>query len=113
VVPMSEQNPYFVELHDAFPALDAAQSAWMSQIDSLTPPDRKTHELIRLVCTVVLRNHEGIVRHARLAREVGATWEEVLGSIMLTTPGFGMLCAVEAMPHARRGFDTAPPPEAD
>ena len=60
------------------------------------------------MCTVVLRNHEGIVRHARLAREVGATWEEVLGSIMLTTPGFGMLCAVEAMPHARRGFDAAP-----
>jgi alkylhydroperoxidase/carboxymuconolactone decarboxylase family protein YurZ len=105
--------PFEGPLHEVFPSLHESQSAWLCQIDSLPAPDRKTHELIRLVCTVVLRNHEGIVRHARLAREVGATWEEVLGSIMLTTPGFGMLCAVEAMPHARRGFDAAPAPEAD
>ena len=110
---MSEQNPYYVELHDAFPALGAAQNAWMSQIDSLTAPDRKTHELIRLVCTVILRNPLGSQRHAKLAREVGAEWEEVLGSIMLTVPAFGMLAAVEAIPVAREGFDRAVPPEAD
>ena len=93
--------------------LHEAQNTWMSQIDSLRAPDRKTHELIRLVCTVILRNPPGIRRHAQLAREVGAEWEEVLGSIMLTTPAFGMLAAVEAMPHARDGFDAARPPEAD
>ena len=65
------------------------------------------HELVRLACTVILRNGLGIVRHARLAREVGASWDEVLGSIMLTTPSFGLLPAVEAIPHARRGFDAA------
>ena len=48
-----------------------------------------------------------------LAREVGASWDEVLGSIMLTLPGFGLLPAVEAIPHARTGFDAAPEPEAD
>ena len=100
--------PYEAALHDVFPALHEAQLAWMSQIDSLRAPDRKTHELIRLVCLVILRNHLGIARHAQLAREVGATWEEVLGAIMLTCPGFGVLLAVEAIPHARAGFDTAP-----
>ena len=105
--------PYEAALHDVFPALHEAQNAWMSQIDSLRSPDRKTHELIRLVCLVILRNHAGIARHAQLAREVGATWEEVLGSIMLTCPGFGLLPAVEAIPHARRGFDAAPEPEED
>jgi alkylhydroperoxidase/carboxymuconolactone decarboxylase family protein YurZ len=100
-------------LHAAFPALQEAQSAWMSQIDSLPAPDRKTHELIRLVCTVVLRNPAGIRRHAMLAREFGATWEEVLGSIVLTTPGFGLLPAVEALPHARQGFDAAPAVELE
>jgi hypothetical protein len=44
---------------------------------------------------------------------VGASWDEVLGSIMLTCPGFGLLPAVEAIPHARRGFDAAPEPEED
>jgi alkylhydroperoxidase/carboxymuconolactone decarboxylase family protein YurZ len=110
---MSEQNPYYVELHDAFPALETAQGAWMSQIDSLTAPDRKTHELVRLACTVILRNGIGVARHAQRAAEVGATWEEIAGTVLLTQPGFGLLPAVEAMPHARKGFERAEPPEAE
>jgi len=85
----------------------------MSQIDSLSAPDRRTHGLIRLVCTVVLRNPPGVERHARLAAEVGASWEEILGSIMLTCPGFGLLPAVEAIPHSKRGFKAAADPERE
>jgi alkylhydroperoxidase/carboxymuconolactone decarboxylase family protein YurZ len=103
--------PFEGVLHEVFPALHEAQSSWLSQIDSLGAPDRKTHELIRLACTVILRNPLGVRRHAMLAREVGAGWDEVLGAIMLTCPGFGVLPAVEAIPHARAGFDSAP--EAD
>ena len=100
-------------INDVFPALHDAQAAWLSQIDSLHAPDRKTHELIRMVCTVIGRNPVGIRRHASLAREVGATWDEVLGSIMLTCAMFGVGQAVEAIPHARAGFDAAPEVEAD
>lgn len=105
--------PFEGPLDEVFPSLHAAQNAWMSQIDSLKAPDRKTHELIRMVCTVILRNPAGVRRHAMLAREVGASWDEVLGSIVLTLPGFGLLPAVEAIPHARAGFDAAPEPEED
>ena len=105
--------PFEESLHEVFPALHDAQSSWLSQIDSLPAPDRKTHELIRLVCTVVLRNPAGIRRHAQLAAEVGAVWDEVLGSIMLTVPAFGMLAAVEAIPVALGGFDAAEVPEDD
>ena len=58
-------------------------------------------------------DHAGIRRHAMLAREFGASWDEVLGSIMLTTPGFGLLPAVEALTPAREGFDAAPEVESD
>ena len=105
--------PFEGPLHDVFPALHEAQNAWMSQLDSLSAPDRRTHELIRLACTVILRNPAGVERHTRLAREVGATWEEILGSIMLTCPGFGLLPAVEAIPHAKRGFRAAHDPECE
>ena len=105
--------PFEGPLDEVFPHLHSAQNAWMSQIDSLTAPDRKTHELIRLACTVVLRNPAGVRRHAMLAREVGASWDEILGSIMLTTPGFGLLPAVEAIPHARDGYDAAREAEED
>jgi alkylhydroperoxidase/carboxymuconolactone decarboxylase family protein YurZ len=105
--------PFEGLLDDTFPALHSAQSAWLSQIDSLPAPDRKTHELIRLAVVVGLRNPLGVKRHAMLAKEVGASWDEILGSIMLTVPGFGLLPAVEAIPLARRAFDTAPEVEAD
>jgi alkylhydroperoxidase/carboxymuconolactone decarboxylase family protein YurZ len=100
-------------VHEVFPSLHDAQSAWLGQIDSLAAPDRKTHELIRMVCTVIARNPEGIVRHAMLAREVGATWDDIVGALMLTAPAFGILAAVEALPHARAGFDAAPEVERD
>jgi alkylhydroperoxidase/carboxymuconolactone decarboxylase family protein YurZ len=100
-------------VHDVFPGLHEAQSAWLSAVDDLPAPDRKTRELIRLACVVILRNEAGVERHAMLAREYGATWDEVVGTIMLTTPGFGVLPATQALDAARRGFDAAPEVEGD
>jgi alkylhydroperoxidase/carboxymuconolactone decarboxylase family protein YurZ len=97
--------PFEAELHAFAPGLHDAQNAWLAQIDSLQAPDRKTHELIRMVCTVILRNRPGVQRHAMLAAEVGASWEEIAGSIVLTEPSFGLLQAVEALPWARRGWE--------
>ena len=47
--------PFEEPLHEVFPQLHAAQNAWLSQLDSISAPDRKTHELIRLAVTVGLR----------------------------------------------------------
>ncbi|HVC70926.1 MAG TPA: hypothetical protein VNC61_11790 [Acidimicrobiales bacterium] len=97
--------PFEAELHAVAPGLHEAQNGWLAQIDSLRAPDRKTHELIRMVCTVILRNPPGVMRHARLAAEVGASWDEIAGSIVLTQPAFGLLATVEALPWARRGWE--------
>jgi hypothetical protein len=90
---------------EAFPAVHDAQSAWLSSIDSIASPDRRTHELIRLVCQVIARNPAGIERHARLAAEVGAPWDDVLGAVLLTQPTFGVLAATQAIEPARRGWE--------
>jgi alkylhydroperoxidase/carboxymuconolactone decarboxylase family protein YurZ len=86
------------------PGVLQAQNAWMASIDSLRAPDRKTHELIRMVCTVIARQPGGVQRHARLAAEVGATWDEISGSVLLTEPAFGIVLAMQALPAARRGY---------
>jgi alkylhydroperoxidase/carboxymuconolactone decarboxylase family protein YurZ len=99
--------PFEKYLHEVAPGVHEAQNSWMSSIDSLQALDRKTHELIRMVCTVVLGNPPGIERHAMLAAEVGATWEEIATAILLTEPAFGLLRAVEAFPSARRGYNAA------
>jgi alkylhydroperoxidase/carboxymuconolactone decarboxylase family protein YurZ len=91
-------------LHEWAPGVQQAQNAWMASIDSLRAPDRKTHELIRMVCTVIARQPGGVQRHARLAAEVGVTWDEIAGSILLTEPAFGIVLAIQALPSARRGF---------
>jgi alkylhydroperoxidase/carboxymuconolactone decarboxylase family protein YurZ len=91
-------------LHELAPGVLQAQNAWMASIDSLRAPDRKTHELIRMVCTVIARQPGGVQRHARLAAEVGATWDEISGSILLTEPAFGIVLAIQALPAARRGY---------
>jgi hypothetical protein len=113
----AERDPFTFRweapVHEVFPSLHEAQSAWLGQLDSLSAPDRKTAELVRMACSVIARSPGGISRHAMLAREVGASWDDVVGSIMLTTPSFGILPAVEALPHAKRGFDRAPEVETD
>ncbi len=37
-----------------------------------------------MVCTVIARQPGGVQRHARLAAEVGATWDDIAGSVLLT-----------------------------
>jgi alkylhydroperoxidase/carboxymuconolactone decarboxylase family protein YurZ len=105
---VSEQEwsfSYEGPLHEVFPALHEAQSAYLAQIDSLQALDRKTHELVRTAVSVAARNAGAVQRHAQLAAEVGASWEEVLASILLTQPAVGIGPAVEAIPVARSGFE--------
>ena len=99
------RNPSAPSLRETFPSLGDAQSAYLGQIDSLQSPDRTTHELIRLACSVILRHPPGVTRHAMLAAEFGATWEDVIGTLVLTQPGFGLVPSLEALPHARSGFE--------
>ena len=89
--------------------LGDAQSAYLGQIDSLQSPDRTTHELIRLACSVILRHPPGIKRHAMLAAEFGASWEDVIGTIVLTQPGFGLVPSLEALPHRETGSSRVSP----
>jgi alkylhydroperoxidase/carboxymuconolactone decarboxylase family protein YurZ len=104
-VDTADQHPDTPSLRDTFPALREAQSVYLGQIDSLQSPDRKTHELIRLACSVILRHPAGVERHAMLAAEFGATWEDVSGTLVLTQPGFGLVPSLEALGPARAGFE--------
>jgi hypothetical protein len=40
-----------------------------------------------------------------LAAEFGATWEDVVGTLVLTQPGFGLVPSLEALGPARAGFE--------
>lgn len=105
--------PYEETLHHVAPQVHEIQSAWLASIEGLTGLDRKTHELIRLVCSAVGRNPGGVERHARLAAEYGAAWEEIVTALILTEPAFGLVPAVQALDSAREGFESAVEPEIE
>jgi len=104
---------YEPTLHQVLPTVRETQAAWLSAIESIDVLDRATHELIRLVSTALRPNLDGVARHAQLAAEAGATWEQIVAALVLTEPAHGLLPAVEAFPAARRGFEAAAPPETD
>lgn len=101
----ADHRPELPSMHEAFPRVTDALSGYLAALDGLPGLDRKTHELIRLTCTVILRHGPGVERHAMLAAEFGATWEEVLGTLVLTQPSFGLVPAREMLSFARAGFE--------
>jgi AhpD family alkylhydroperoxidase len=98
------EEPELPSPRRTFPLLEETQHAYLGAIESLPNPDRRTTELIRLACAVVHRNPMGVERHTMLACEFGASWEDVAGTLALTQPSSGLVPAIEALPHARRGF---------
>ena len=99
--------PWQRAIEEISPSMLAAQSAWLGAIDSLTGLDRKTHHLVRMACIAILRKQEGVERHAQLAGEAGATWDEVATTLALTMPAFGMLPMTDGMEAARRGWEAS------
>ena len=51
---------------------------------------------------MILRHGPGVRRHAMLAAEFGASWEDIVGTLVLTQPGFGFIPAMEALPMPAR-----------
>lgn len=98
---------YEATLHEALPGLHEAQNAWLAEIDEIEHLDRRTREMIRLVCSAAVRFEPGVERHARLATEAGAGWEQLVSALSLAAPAFGLLPVVHHLPAARRGYEAA------
>jgi alkylhydroperoxidase/carboxymuconolactone decarboxylase family protein YurZ len=92
-------------MQESFPKATAALSGWLAELEDLPELDHRTKELVRLACTTILRHGPGVQRHARLAAEFGCTREEVIGVLMLTQPGFGLVPARQMLPFALEGFE--------
>lgn len=94
----------FPSMQDAFPSATDSLSGYLADLEDLPALDNRTKELVRLACTVALRHGAGVQRHSQLAAEFGASWEDVLGVLMLTQPSFGLVPAREMLPFAKQGF---------
>lgn len=81
--------------------------AWMTavqELDAASALDKKTKHLAYLAVLAVLRLTDGIPFHVALAKESGATREEIKSAILVGLPAAGN-AIVHALPAALEAFD--------
>ena len=90
---MSDQDPGMSSAFQIFmkEAPDHAQ-AWMGTVrvlDSAGVLDKKTKELVYLAVLAALRLESGVPLHVQMAKQAGASREEVISAILIGLPVAG------------------------
>ena len=87
---MSEQPPVMSDAFRTFMSEAPAHAgAWMRAVrglDDANGLDKKTEELAYLAVLAALRLESGMPLHVRLAKEAGATREEVISAVLVGQP---------------------------
>lgn len=83
------------------------QKAWMEMVqklDSTSALDKKTEELAYVAVLAAVRLESGIPFHVKMAKDKGATREEIVSAILVGLPAVGN-AAVQALPIAIEAYD--------
>ena len=84
-------------------------SAWMAAVralDGATALDRKTSALSYLAVLAALRLDSGVPFHVRIAKQAGASREEVISALLIGLPAAGH-GVTQALPPAIQAYDAA------
>ena len=105
---MSDQRP---AMSDAFRAFmhEASGHAqvWIGAVrglDEASALDKKTEELAHLAVLAALRLESGVPLHVRLAKEAGASREEVISAVLVGLPVAGQ-GVTQVLPTAIATYD--------
>ena len=105
---MSEQQPTMSDAFRAFmhEASGHAQ-AWMGAVRSLDEAsalDKKTEELTHLAVLAALRLEGGVPPHVQLAKQAGASREQVISAVLVGLPVAGQ-GVTQVLPTAIATYD--------
>jgi AhpD family alkylhydroperoxidase len=67
--------------------------------------DSKTKQLINIAIQTANRNSRGVKLHAMMAKNEGATREEIVGAVVLNLHHSGFASVMECLPAAIDGFE--------
>ena len=67
--------------------------------------DQKTKQLINIAIQTANRNPRGVMFHAMMAKNAGATRKEVLGAVAMNLHLSGLGTVLESLPAAVEGFE--------
>ena len=105
---MSTQQPGMSDAFHAFmsEAAEHAQ-AWMGAVrglDNASALDKKTEELAYVAVLAALRLESGVPLHVQLAKEAGASREEVISAVLVGLPAAGQ-GVTQVLPTAIATYD--------
>jgi alkylhydroperoxidase/carboxymuconolactone decarboxylase family protein YurZ len=84
-------------------------SAWMAAVQALDGAnalDRKTSALAYLAVLAALRLDSGVPFHVRIAKQAGASREEVISALLIGLPAAGH-GVTQSLPPAIEAYDSA------
>jgi AhpD family alkylhydroperoxidase len=99
-----EQNPYEL-FQKEFPKIAARFNELVEAQKSLEGLDAKTKQLINIAIQTANQNQQGVKMHAQMAKNEGATREEVTGAVVLNLHHSGLSSVTKCLPAAIQGFE--------
>ena len=70
--------------------------------------DQKTKQLINIAIQTANRNPRGVFFHAQMAKQAGASREEVVSAVVMNLHLTGLGAVLDSLPSAVQGFETKP-----
>jgi AhpD family alkylhydroperoxidase len=102
-----ERNPYEI-LEEELPELTERFDAVVQAQIALPGLDQKTKQLVNIAIQTANRNPRGAMWHAMMARQQGASREEVVGAVALNLHLSGLPAVLDALPSVIEGFEMPP-----
>lgn len=106
---MSEKQPAVSNAFQVFMTEAPAHAeAWTSaamKLGEVSALDRKTEELAYLAVMAAMRLESGVPFHVKMAKQAGATRDEVISAILVGLPAAGN-CVTQVLPAAINAYDS-------
>lgn len=99
----TERNPYEV-FEEELPELAARFDSVVQAQIPLPGLDPKTKQLVNIASQTANRNPRGVMWHPAIAREQGASREEVIGAVAMNLNLSGLGAVLEGLPAAVEGY---------
>jgi alkylhydroperoxidase/carboxymuconolactone decarboxylase family protein YurZ len=103
--PMSDVSRAFQAFRDSAPKHSAAWMALVQGLDAASALDKKTAHLAYLAVLAALRMEGGIAFHVKLARDTGASRDEVISALLIGLPAAGH-GVTQVLPAALQAYDS-------
>jgi len=97
-------NPYEIFQKEC-PEVAACFNELIEAQKALKGLDAKTKQLINIAIQTANRNPRGVQLHAMMARNEGATREEIIAAVVLNLHHSGFASILECLPAAIDGFE--------